>query len=213
VAQGFAEPGAYLFPFICIWDDHEFSDDCWGDHATYFDGMEGDEASPERHTAANRAWFEYQPADVNYVGDTLSIYRALRYGKHVEFFMTDERSYRGDHIIPPGPTDPSVGKIIANSAVGSRQFVLKKGFDAREAAVKPTMLGGEQKQWLIDKVTASTATWKIWGNEVQLGQMLVDLRGFTQLPAMFQDLWYLTTDQWGGSDPFWRPDLQQPRAA
>lgn len=47
------------FPFICTWDDHEFTNDCWQTHDTYFgDG----EPAQKRKLAANQAWFEFIPA-------------------------------------------------------------------------------------------------------------------------------------------------------
>ena len=49
-------------PMIAIWDDHEFSNDCHGATATYFDGRE-DEPDSERRRAADQAWFEYMPVD------------------------------------------------------------------------------------------------------------------------------------------------------
>jgi alkaline phosphatase D len=190
------------YPFIVIWDDHEFSNDCWQDHATYFNDLQ-DEKQPQRREAADQAWFEYQPADVPFTEgapfpDDIRIYRSLRYGKHVDLFLTDERFYRSDHVIPEGPVDLTVGKFAPNSPLGSRNFALKTGFDPREAAAQPTMLGAEQKQWLIDGLRASDASWKLWCNEVQLWQMLVDLSAFDMLPAMFRDRFYFTLDQWDG---------------
>ena len=38
-------------------------------------------------------------ADLKAVG-AMTIYRSLRFGKHVELVMTDQRSYRSDHAIP-----------------------------------------------------------------------------------------------------------------
>ncbi len=47
------------FPFIHTWDDHEFTNDCWQAHDTYFgDG----EPAQQRKLAANQAWFEFIPA-------------------------------------------------------------------------------------------------------------------------------------------------------
>lgn len=47
------------FPFICTWDDHEFTNDNWQAHDTYF----GDGAPAQRRkVAANNAWFEFIPA-------------------------------------------------------------------------------------------------------------------------------------------------------
>ena len=47
------------FPFVHTWDDHEFTNDAWQAHDTYF----GDGApAQKRKLAANRAWFEFIPA-------------------------------------------------------------------------------------------------------------------------------------------------------
>jgi alkaline phosphatase D len=207
-----------LFPFICIWDDHEFANDAWQDHATDFNEKQGDEKSTERRQVASRAWFEYQPADVVHdpaaaFPDDLKIYRKLRYGKHAELILTDQRSYRDDHAIPeaadpgdspagaPGLLYLSAGKLSKNSSIGSRNFVKKggadTGFDAIEAFVKPSMLGSEQKSWFIDAVKSSDATWKFWGNETKLLQMVLDLSEFP-LPETFKGTWYFTVDQWDG---------------
>ena len=101
-------------PLIAIWDDHEFSDDCWQDHATYEDGrrVEGD-ARRRRH--AERAYFEYMPVDVD-VGDVDAggaqaidearlypngaLWRRLDYGRDVRLLLLDYRSQRPDHPIP-----------------------------------------------------------------------------------------------------------------
>jgi alkaline phosphatase D len=100
--------------------------------------------------------------------------------------------------VPEGPINLDVAKIVADSAIGSRIFVLKKGFDPLEAAKKPTMLGAKQKEWLNDVLWQSTATWKVWGSETQLSQMLAQLARFKTLPEFAQDTFYLTTDQWDG---------------
>ncbi len=55
------------WPFIHIWDDHEFSDDCWQTEANYNDSGEQsstDEPSQRRKVAANQAWFEYMPVNL-----------------------------------------------------------------------------------------------------------------------------------------------------
>ena len=101
-------------PLTAIWDDHEFSDDCWQDHATYEDGrrVEGD-ARRRRH--AERAYFEYMPVDVD-VGDVDAggaqaidearlypngaLWRRLDYGRDVRLLLLDYRSQRPDHPIP-----------------------------------------------------------------------------------------------------------------
>lgn len=98
------------FPMIACWDDHEFSDDCWGASGVYLDGRR-DETDVARRKAANQAWFEYQPVD--YAGDEgfqydasaafpgdIRVHRDLAFGKHVHLVLTDLRTYRADHLIP-----------------------------------------------------------------------------------------------------------------
>jgi alkaline phosphatase D len=97
-----------LFPMVAVWDDHEFSDDCYGDTSNYSSGR-SDEKNPVRRANADQAWFEFMPID--YVGpasaydvaksfpDNFSIYRALEFGKHMHLVMTDLRRYRADHVI------------------------------------------------------------------------------------------------------------------
>jgi alkaline phosphatase D len=112
------------WPFVCVWDDHEFSNDCWQTQANYTRESTSDEPSQRRKLAANQAWFEYipallahdfQPADVDDVAYTepvevdevnnqralasLTIYRNFRFGQHVELVLTDNRSYRSDHAL------------------------------------------------------------------------------------------------------------------
>lgn len=98
-----------LFPMICTWDDHEFSDDCHQDVATYFGGRV-DEQDPDRRRNANQAWFEYMPVDFREedfqydpakpVGSDIEIFRDFTFGKHLRLVMTDLRSHRTDHLIP-----------------------------------------------------------------------------------------------------------------
>ncbi|XXX78458.1 alkaline phosphatase D family protein [Sorangium sp. So ce134] len=99
-----------LFPMIATWDDHEFSNDCYGATATYFDDRE-DETDAKRRSAANQAWFEYQPVDYGddveqdpgaSLPDDFRVYRDFVFGRHVHLVMTDLRSYRPDHLVPEG---------------------------------------------------------------------------------------------------------------
>ncbi|MEI9948674.1 MAG: alkaline phosphatase D family protein [Pseudomonadota bacterium] len=98
------------FPMIAIQDDHEFSDDCHGDVATYQDGRL-DETETQRRLAADQAWFEYMPVDLSAAPtqdwdqtqsfpDELRYYRSFVFGRHVELVMTDLRRYRPDHLVP-----------------------------------------------------------------------------------------------------------------
>lgn len=99
------------YPFIIVWDDHEFSDDCWDAHATYTQGRT-DELQPERRRNAELAFFEYQPLDttdappgvIDAGGEPrypdTRIWRDFVFGLHLRLFVTDYRTHRPDHLIP-----------------------------------------------------------------------------------------------------------------
>jgi alkaline phosphatase D len=103
------------FPFVQIWDDHEYSDDCWGDVATYSDGLKS-ERDTDRRKNAERAFFEFVPFDPPGgpapseagvlepsgvpVFPQTRVYRELDFGKHLKVIVTDYRTYRPDHVIP-----------------------------------------------------------------------------------------------------------------
>ncbi len=116
------------FPFVCMWDNHEFSWQGWQTIVNY--GKDWFPAQT-RKVAAAKAWFEYQPArvigtqdwnrfDPPKVTDTpittfdehglgteannlaairaLRLYRALNYGANVDVILTDNRSYRSQSV-------------------------------------------------------------------------------------------------------------------
>ncbi|MEO7732254.1 MAG: alkaline phosphatase D family protein [Kofleriaceae bacterium] len=216
------------WPFIAVWDDHEFTDDCWQSQANYTNTSSLDEADQTRRVSASQAWFEYVPVqltgadgvkgvpseardfsvtkvddarfslpnDDNFVDEpnnvaaigAITIYRSLRFGKHVELVMTDERSYRSDHAIPedisggapflaPRNALPlplvdlfDAGKT-ANDGMPPASITLAPGVvvpNLRAGSPAGTMLGKAQKAWWKATMKGSDATWKLWGNEVTL---------------------------------------------
>ena len=52
------------WPFISIWDDHEFTDDCWQSQANYTNANSLDEGDQTRRISASQAWFEYIPSQL-----------------------------------------------------------------------------------------------------------------------------------------------------
>ncbi len=117
------------YPMIATWDDHEFSDDCHGAVASYFDGKQ-DETDVDRRKAANQAWFEYMPVDYlgnpefkydatkDFPGD-IKIWRDFTFGKHVHLVMTDLRTYRADHLIPE---EAFPGTVVVDEAALTAEF-------------------------------------------------------------------------------------------
>ncbi len=161
------------FALIAIWDDHEFSDDCWQNNETYDNGsvvfLKADgsisatplagalpispgqlpgqsdaTAQTIRRRSANRAWFEFMPADIPALDEaadenfkTVKIYRDLQFGKLAHFVMTDERLYRADHVVPEATPNPNAGGSPLGS-IGSRYFVPEE--DVFKAIQKGKML-------------------------------------------------------------------------
>ncbi|WP_158601777.1 alkaline phosphatase D family protein [Solilutibacter pythonis] len=133
-------------PLVAIWDDHEFSDDCWGERATYLDGRR-DEADRQRRRHAEQAYFEYMPVDVE-IGaidangqsriDTARLYprtelwRELRWGRDVQLLLTDYRSHRPDHAIPE---DAFPGALVHDADAIAR-LLPASGFDPRLAGAQ-----------------------------------------------------------------------------
>ncbi len=148
--------------------------------------------------------FATEPNSVTAIGSMIA-YRALRYGKHVDLILTDLHSYKmadptdrpeaaaldsGDYPVLPqewmeivdGGRDYAGGKPPATIAIGDKSIP-----NFRKDEPPYTALGREQKAWLKDRLTRSTATWKIWG--VTNGTL--DMRTDPQnLPAgMLKDKW------------------------
>ena len=112
---------------------------------------------------------------------SMTSYRALRYGRNVELILTDLHSYKmanptdrpeaaaldsGEYPVLPqewmeivdGGKDYAGGHPPATIAVGDKVIP-----NYRKDEPAYTVLGREQKAWLKQRLTQSTATWKIWG--------------------------------------------------
>jgi alkaline phosphatase D len=229
------------WPFVAIWDNHEFSWQGWQSIQKA--------GGPERpgqsiKVAANQAWWEYLPSlcrkaggpslerfdppavrdvaiakwDKDGLGDepnnlaainSLTGYRALRYGRHLDLIITDQHSYRSAD--PFG--DPEVAKFgpefrdmmpedAAQILDGGRAFdggnpPAEIAFNGARApnpqrdSPPQTILGAKQKAWFKDRLRRSSATWKIWGNS----QGAPDWRGDPQNlpPGLTREVWPKST--------------------
>jgi alkaline phosphatase D len=140
-------------PFIAVWDDHEVENNHADGKPTSAqpDPSKTDRNYPrrvtfeERRANGYRAFFNYTPR-MRFKGDRNRIYEDYRLGKTVDLMLTDERQYRdqqpcNDAIIVPCPDSTAPGR---------------------------TLLGAKQKQWLLESLEASPATWKVWGTQLML---------------------------------------------
>src|ERR1700722_18748704 len=126
-------------------------------------------------------------------------YRALRWGRNVELIITDQRSYRSED-----PTDREEADAFSSDDFpalmpeeamqildagrtwngGHAPDAIKFGgadvrnFQRDQPAQK--ILGAEQKQWFLNRLRDSKATWKIWGNTVATLDMRADPQNLPQ---------------------------------
>jgi len=134
------------FPFIIVYDDHEFTNDAWMNGAqNHTPGTEGPWSA--RKAIASKAFFEWQPIRVTNTSNPTQIYRSINYGSLIEFMMLDTRV---------AGRDLQAGTTGATVTSPTRQ-----------------LLGTTQYSWLASKLSASTAQWKILGQQVMMAPLKV----------------------------------------
>ena len=153
---------------------------------------------------------------------SLKVYRALRYGRHLDLIITDQYSFKGEDATD----DESVGKIYDPAYAGAFSEPAMIALDGGRAANRGnppatvsfrdatipnprkdreprTILGVEQKAWFKDQLRKSTATWKIWANS--LGAIDIRLDPEHLPTSMVENSWpantfgILRTDDWGAA--------------
>lgn len=141
---------------IPSWDDHEFVNDLyWDDERDAPAGDHPRSDDPEFMTNlvadAMHAWWEYMPARVEYdpngdsLHDRLALWREFEFGDLLTLVMTDERLFRDS----PREAIPTVDNVGPHREPPGR-----------------TMLGDEQREWLIKTIIGSESTWTVWADEV-----------------------------------------------
>lgn len=123
-------------PVYAQWDDHEVINDFGGGWASWSKAPER-AGYPNLVAAGRDAFFAWNPI-ARHPAETGRIYRSFRWGRDVELFLLDARSYRSLNDLSERPDHPK------------------------------TMLGEAQLDWLIDGLERSDATWKIVSSDVPL---------------------------------------------
>jgi alkaline phosphatase D len=114
--------------YVGVWDDHEVVND--------FGPLSDTRSMPPYTPGVHllpiglEAFIDYTPIAIA-ANTPKRLYRALRWGKHLELFVLDTRQYRDANSASDSPDRPK------------------------------TMLGREQLTWLKDRLAASDATWKV----------------------------------------------------
>jgi alkaline phosphatase D len=147
-----------LHPFIVIWDDHEIANNANASGAGIGGSSNGEWM--QRKTDARQAYFEWLPIREN---PDRSIIRKFSFGNLADLWMLDER-LEARSPQAKGINDPELGSL------------------------ERYMLGETQKEWLLNGIKNSTASWKIIGNQV-IFSPLNDSRVFSRTPAIGMDRW------------------------
>lgn len=170
-------------PFICVWDDHETTNNSY--RASADNHTEGEEGCwEERMGWAIRAYFEWMPIRDNpstafdaptaaaCAGVPLSGYlpegngniqRLFRYGDLVDLIMLDTR--------------------LAARAVQNGTATVSE---------EQTILGKAQRDWFLDQLSRSTAQWKLVGQQMTFAPLKI-----VPLPEDMGGT-FLNSDAWDG---------------
>lgn len=152
-------------PFLCMWDDHEVTNNYAGDT-----DPEGSPAAAvrARRAAAYRAWWENLPVRGRPpTGADVTVYRSITAGGLARITLLDERQYADE----PPCRDTSISDTgdCADRTGSDREY-----------------LGTEQQAWFADTVSKGDVVWDLVGNPTVLSGVNA---GSADEPAYYLETW------------------------
>jgi alkaline phosphatase D len=148
-------------PWVVTFDDHEVDND-WAGEVPQDPDKQPHDKFLARRTAAFQAYYEHMPVRASAIpnGPHIQMYRRLEFGRLARLNVLDTRQFRTDQAT------------------------------TQEGAQEPTrtMLGAEQKQWLLDGLYDSPARWNLVASQIMMAE--------TDLLAGDGKLWFY--DAWDG---------------
>ena len=148
-------------PWVVTFDDHEVDND-WAGEIPQDPAKQSHDAFVARLTAAFQAYYEHMPVRASAIpdGPHIQMYRRLDFGRLARLNVLDTRQFRSDQVTSQADAeDPSL-----------------------------TMLGAEQKEWLLDGLHDSPARWNLIASQIMMAE--------TDLQIGDGKLWYY--DAWDG---------------
>jgi len=146
--DGHLQAAHAAFPWLMTWDDHEFKNN-YAD--LDLDPNEPLDTVAERRAAAYLAYWEHSPLSRSRkpVGKDMNLYRRLRWGGLTTFHVLDTRQHRADQIdaCAASERDPS-------------------GYCPAALDPSRSILGAEQRDWLLDGLGTSGTAWNVLANQV-----------------------------------------------
>ncbi|MDW5288943.1 alkaline phosphatase D family protein [Formosa sp. PL04] len=146
-------------PFICVWDDHEIAND------TYKEGAENHDEATEgsfqvRKQAALQAYSEFLPFSRLTEGNNEVIYRTFNIGNLVNLIMLDTRVIGRDKQLDLANYYTATGLDGA-------------AFQSALSDPSRSLLGAEQRNWLVNELQGNSAKWQVLGQQVLMGNMYI----------------------------------------
>ena len=134
-------------PWVVTWDDHEVDNN-------YADEIPEDDQPLEqfmlRRAAAYQAYYEFMPLRRASMptGPDMGLYRGVRFGRLLDMSVLDTRQYRTDQ------------------ACGDR-----RGNCAEREAPGRSLLGREQTEWLLGRLSSADARWNVLAQQVIMAEL------------------------------------------
>ncbi|APR70936.1 alkaline phosphatase D family protein [Acinetobacter haemolyticus] len=150
-------------PFIVVWDDHELANDAWREgaenHTEETPNAKNEGKFLERQLAALQAYFEWMP--IRPIDDQqVKIYRQFDFGHLVQLSMLDTRIIARDEQL-------DYANYITASGLDAAKF------QADLTDRNRTLMGYDQRDWLLGKLQQSTATWNVLGQQILMSKMQI----------------------------------------
>jgi len=139
------------FPWIVTWDDHEVENN-------YAGGIDKEDprnkAALIERAAGYQAFYEHLPVRTpRPQGPELKLYRSLSYGGLAKFFVLDTRQYRSPEV-----------------ALCREPEQTPSGYCPASVDPARTMLGAEQRAWLLQGLGDSPSSWNFVTQSVRFAQ-------------------------------------------
>jgi phosphodiesterase/alkaline phosphatase D-like protein len=164
--------------FYSHWDDHEFVNDFSPAENSFDNGVNINGRTLYRRGA--KAFRDYSPVRFSRRN---GLYRKVRWGRNLELFFLDQRSFRSQNADEGGvcdnpqtgepdfaPTAPQSTRTVFSAAVPSLAQPVSQACLDRIRSPQRTFLGERQKERFLRDVQASTARFKVIMNEMPIQQ-------------------------------------------
>ncbi|MEE2921868.1 MAG: alkaline phosphatase D family protein [Pseudomonadota bacterium] len=150
-------------PWICTWDDHESTNNCYRTGAQNHNPEDGEGDWTDRKQAAIQAYFEWQPLREPAAGNiTSAVWRSFTFGDVATIHALESRLTG---------RSPDVSWFDALAGVTDQEVMQQRVAETLRTIRDPsrTMLGAEQEAWLAGELKSSVEkgkSWQVLANQV-----------------------------------------------